>query len=166
MSRRLLDEHALGRALRALADDEARVETPARVEAAVMAGWDAHVKAAQASPSAHTRTRGLVRGAATIATGVTIVGAVALERELPITTIVPPQPPVISFGGPERAPLEPAIASTTDAPSASAALQRRRPVTNEARSTLVLVGGPIATGEIVHMVRMRVARSALTELGI
>src|SRR5262245_49117248 len=143
MSRRLLDEHALARGLRALADDEARVETPARVEAAIMAGWDAHAKAAQAARSARTRTRGLVRGAATIAAGVTIVGAVALEHEFTKTTIAPPQPPVISFDGPEPALADPALASPTGAPSASTAHQRPRSVTNDARSTLVLVGGPI-----------------------
>jgi len=36
----------------------------------------------------------------------------------------------------------------------------------EPRSTVVLVGGPMASGELVQVVRMRVDRSALSALGI
>jgi hypothetical protein len=59
------------------------------------------------------------------------------------------------------------LPSTSTAPSTAAAIQgpiESRP--NEPRSTVVLVGGPMASGELVQVVRMRVDRSALTALGI
>jgi hypothetical protein len=57
MSRQTFDDDALARALRALAEADAREETPSRVEAAVMARWDASRDAAHASPvRPHIRT--------------------------------------------------------------------------------------------------------------
>jgi len=147
------DERALARGLRALADAEARAETPSHVEAAVMARWDA----AHASP-VRRPTRSFVRGAATVAAGVTIVGAVALQRQFAGRDVVLPPRPVVSFRAPDAASTPAPIAEATAAPAARRA--------EEARSTLVLVGEPIATGEILHLVRMRVARRALTALGV
>jgi hypothetical protein len=165
MKSRSSDE-ALTRALRALADAETRVESPAHVEAAIMAAWDAHRDAARTRPS-RRRTSGVVRGAAAIAAGVTIVGSVALQRELADTMpIAPPRPPAISLDRNASLRPAPAIPDATGASAARATDRQPSPVANEARSTLMVMDDPIASGEIVHVVRMRVMRSALTELGI
>ncbi|HKE84925.1 MAG TPA: hypothetical protein VKB50_14285 [Vicinamibacterales bacterium] len=161
MSARSSDQ-ALTRALRALADAEARVETPAHVETAIMALWDARHDQAQTAP---TRRR-IVRGAAAIAAGVTIVGSVALQRDLADRPIAPPRSPAISFDRAASPRVAPAISDAADTPAPGAADRHPSPGANDARSALVVMGDPIATGEIVHIVRMRVMRSALTELGI
>ena len=158
-------EQALTRALRELADAEARVETPPHVEAAIMALWDARRDQANTSPS-RRRTRAVVRGAAAIAAGVTIVGSVALQRELTDTSVAPPRSPAFSFDRAASPRPAPAIPDAADTRAARAADRHPSPGANDARSALVLVGDPIAAGEIVHVVRMRVMRSALTELGI
>jgi len=163
MSSRSSDQ-ALTRALRALADAEARVETPAHVEAAIMAIWDARRDRASTSPS-RRRTRGVVRGAAAIAAGVTIVGSVALQHELD-TPIAPPRSPVISFDRATSPRPAPAIPDAADTRAAGAADRHPSPGANDARPALLLVGDPVVAGEIVHVVRMRVMRSALTELGV
>ncbi|HEY1307545.1 MAG TPA: hypothetical protein VGF24_28525 [Vicinamibacterales bacterium] len=165
MSSRSSDQ-ALTRALRALADAEARVETPAHVEAAIMALWDARRDQANTSPTRRRRTRSVVRGAAAIAAGVTIVGSVALQRELIDTSVAPPRSPAISFDRAASPRPVPAIPDAADTRAAGAADRHPNPGANDARSALVLVGDPVAAGEIVHVVRMRVMRSALTELGV
>jgi hypothetical protein len=162
MSSRSSDQ-ALTDALRALAEAEALVETPPQVEEAIMALWDAQRDQAHTSRS-RRRTR-VVRSAAAMAAGVTIVGSVVLQRELADTPIAPPRPPVIEFDRTTSDRSARAISDAIAAQSARATEQPRR-VANDARSTLMIIGDPIETGEIVHIVRMRVKRSALTELGI
>ena len=81
------DDTHLTQTLRALAEIEATIETPSRVEAAVMARWDAfHRSGAKADLSRRSsakadrsRTSRFVRGAATAA-GFTLVGALAWQR--------------------------------------------------------------------------------------
>jgi hypothetical protein len=157
MTRRATDETALTQSLRALADEETRVETPEHVEAALMARFDEYRRTPRVL---RRRTRTLVRGAATMAAGVMLFGAVMLERELaPVRIDLPRRPPAPSGS---MDPTLPPIASGDD--SAVPRPIDSRP--SEPRSTVVLVGGPIASGELVQAVRMRVDRSALTALGI
>ena len=156
MSRRAVDDTALTHALRALAEDEAHIEPASRVEAALMARFDEYRRTLRVL---HRRTHTLVRGAATMAAGVMLFGAVMLERGLAPVHVDPPRRPAM--------PPTSALPSTSIAPVTAAAVQA--PIesqSSEPRSTVVLVGGPIASGELVQVVRMRVDRSALSALGI
>jgi hypothetical protein len=154
-----MDDTALTRALRALAEEEAGVETPPHIEAALMARFDDHQRGRRL---VRPRARMLVRGAATMAAGVTLFGAVMLERELAPVRIDPPHPPTISFER-ERAAMQRTSAEHDAMPAVESTKASR---TIEPRSAVVLVGGPMASGELVQVVRMRVDRSALTALGI
>ena len=94
-----------------------------------------------------------------MAAGVMLFGAVMLERGLAPVHVEPPRRPAM--------PPTSALPSTSIAPVTAAAVQA--PIesqSSEPRSTVVLVGGPIASGELVQVVRMRVDRSALSALGI
>jgi len=116
----------LARSLRMLAEIEAATETSPRIETAIMAHWEtSRCSAAKANRS---RTRRIVRGAATAAAGITILGALVGQRWWP------------------RGADEPA----------------RTPE----YTTVAVVGGPLMAGEPIRVVRMRVARSVLGELGI
>jgi hypothetical protein len=152
-----MDETALTQALRALAEQESRVETPERIEAALMARFDEYRRTPRVL---RRRTRTLVRGAATMAAGVMLFGALVLERELsPVRVDLPRRPPAPSD---TMDPTLPPIASGNDGVVS-------RPIDSrpsEPRSAVVLVGGPMASGELVQVVRMRVNRSALSALGI
>jgi len=154
-----LDNTGLTRALRAVAEDEARVETPPRVEAALMTRWDEYNDERRRRKRA-ARTRTLVRGAATMAAGVVLFGAVMLERELtPVRVDLPLRPTMPS----DTADLVLPSTVLDSAPPVQRAIDSRP---REPRSTVVLVGGPMASGELVQVVRMRVDRSALNALGI
>jgi hypothetical protein len=159
MTRRAVDDTALRRALRALAEEEARAETPAQVEAALMARFDECLRTPRVL---RRRTRALVRGAATMAAGVVLFGAVMLEREPAPVHVDPPRRPAMPSNMASRAlPSTPTARNTTAAVHAPIDSQPREP-----RSTVVLVGGPMASGELVQPMRMRVDRSALSALGI
>jgi len=151
MNRSTMNDQTLSRALRALADDDAQVETPPHVEAAVMARWDA-------AHAPRPRVRRLVRAAATLAAGVALVGAVALRREFDGTRIPLPRRPIVAFGE-STSPLHRSAGSPVRRGTETV-------VDNTRRSTLVLIGQPLAAGEIVHVVRMRVERSSLAALGV
>jgi hypothetical protein len=112
----------LARSLQMLAEVEAEIETPKRVETAVMARWDA-----AHAPQAGSRRGRLVRGTVTAAAGITLVGALAWQR----------------------------AAHETDT----------APATDD-YTTVAVVGGPLMADEPIRVVRMRVARSVLGELGI
>jgi hypothetical protein len=148
MNRRPLDEEALTRALRALAEAEARVDTPARVETAVMARWDAAHAA-----RGRTATRRLVRTAGAMAAGVTLVGAVAIERELASGPLALPH----------RPPLEVPSMPRVDAASEINALQSSRKVGPPSESS---VEPSRSADEVVHVVRMRVTRASLRVFGV
>jgi hypothetical protein len=133
------DDTHLARTLQALAEAEAAVETPSRVEAAVMARWDAsRRRLAQADRSRASR---FVRGAATAA-GITLIGALAWQR-------VAQEPSAVQTAAPAPPP------AVVNQNSAGSRYQ-----------TVAVVGGPLMSGEPVRVVRMRVARSVLSELGI
>jgi hypothetical protein len=159
MNRRPLDEEALRRALRALAEAEGQVAAPARLEAAVMARWDAANRA-----RGRSTTRRFVRTAGAMAAGVTLVGAVAIERELAGDPVTLPQRPAVSFATPTAAPVNETRES--DAVESTSARRRAESTVEESRSALVLVGQPIADGEVVHVVRMRVTRASLRVFGV
>ena len=125
----------LARAVQALAEIEAASETPSRVETAVMAKWDASRR--DQAKADRSRTSRFVRGAATTAAGITLVGALAWPRGASEPARTSPVPPS-------------GVATET-------------PV---GYTTVAVVGGPLQAGEPIRIVRMRVARSVLSELGI
>jgi hypothetical protein len=127
----------LARAVQALAEIEAASETPSRVEAAVMAQWDASRRSR--AKADRSRTSRFVRGAATTAAGITLVGALVWQRgaQEPAAVRTPPQPGVVNQD------------------AASGRYQ-----------TVAVVGEPLQAGEPLRVVRMRVARAVLGELGI
>jgi len=170
MSRQTFDDDALARVLRALADADARLETPPHVEAAVMARWKEAKKEATDAGAGDTgrpsraRVRHFARGAATLAAGVTIVGAVTLQRELAIAPIELPPAPIVSVP-----PVD--VTLRTPAPARDVTQRAVRSVSrtstaDDAHFALVLVGAPVENGELIRMVRMRVAREALVALGV
>jgi hypothetical protein len=118
-----LDDTPLARTMKALAEIEAAIETPPRVEAAVMAQWDAR----RSRTTARLRTSRVVRGTMTAAAGITLVGALVSQRSVNETASAPDD------GG---------------------------------YQTVAVVGGPLMANEPIRVVRMRVERSALGELGI
>ena len=67
----------LARVVQDLAEIEAAIETPSRVETAVMAQWDASRRRTKAGRS---RTSRFVRGAATTAAGVTLVAGLVWQQ--------------------------------------------------------------------------------------
>lgn len=127
----------LARAVQALAEIEAAIETPSRVEAAVMAQWDASRRRTRADGS---RTRRFVRGAATTAAGVTLVTGLVWQQGAFESTAVRTTSPA-----PAGVPQDEAAARY---------------------QTVAVVGGPLQADEPIRVVRMRVARSVISELGI
>jgi len=126
-------EH-LTRSLQMLAEIESATEASSRVEAAVMARWDAEHDPLR---RARTRTRRMVRVATTVAAGITLVSAVVWQRNATVR-------------------LKPDTTYTDEG--------RLKPDTTY--TTVAVVGGPLLAGEAIRVVRMRVARSVLGELGI
>lgn len=131
-------QERLARSLQMLAEIESASKTPSRVEAAVMARWDA--RQTKRSPS---RARRVMRVATTLAAGVTLFGTLAWERG---TDVRLPPSLVPSFGAPGKPDT------------------KRTPDTTY--TTVAVVGGPLMADEPIRVVRMRVARSVLGELGI
>ena len=137
----------LARSLQMLAEIEAGSETPSRVENVVMARWDA--RQMRRAPS---RTRRVVRVATAMAAGITIVGTLAWQRN----------------NGDDILRLKP---DTTDIvrlkPDTKDTVRLQPDTTTESQyTTVAVVGGPLMADEPVRVVRMRVARSVLGELGI
>jgi len=134
----------LARSLQMLAEIESASATPSRVEAAVMAGWDA--KQTKRAPS---RTKAVARIATAMAAGITLFGALAWERGT-------------------------GVRLTPDTTSHTTPTVRLKPDTTSAvplkpdttYTTVAVVGGPLMADEPIRIVRMRVARSVLGELGI
>ena len=119
------DDTRLTRTMKALAEIEASVETPTRVEAAVMARWDAFRQGG--AKTDRSLTSRVVRGTMAAAAGVTLVGSILWPR-----------------GTNEQ----------TDVPA------------SRGYTTVAVVGGPLMANEPIRIVRMRVERSVLGELGI
>ena len=119
------DDTHLTRTMNALAEIEASVETPTRVEAAVMARWDASRHGG--AKTDRSLTSRVVRGTMAAAAGVTLVGSILWPRGT----------------------NEPA-----DLPA------------GRGYTTVAVVGGPLMANEPIRIVRMRVERSVLGELGI
>jgi hypothetical protein len=115
----------LAQTMKALAEIEASVETPARVEAAVMAHWDSSRR--NGAKTERSRTVRVARGTMAAAAGITLVGALVWQRGTNDTV-----------GAPE----------------------------GRGYTTVAVVGGPLMANEPIRVVRMRVERSVLGELGI
>ena len=142
------NQERLTQSLQMLAEMESASKTSPRVETAVMARWDA-----DHDPSRRTRSRNRrVIRMATLAAGITIVGALVWERNpevrLPST--------LLRQGKPDTTPvrLKPDTTPTV----------RLKP--DATYTTVAVVGGPLMADEPIRVVRMRVARSVLGELGI
>ena len=129
-------QERLARSLQMLAEIEAGSETPSRVETAVMARWDAMQK--RRVPS---RTRRVVHVATAIAAGVAIFGVLAWQRNATVR-------------------LKP---DTTVGDGVVSGFSR---TSSDHYTTVAVVGGPLMADEPIRVVRMRVARSVLGELGI
>jgi hypothetical protein len=133
------NQERLTQSLQMLAEIESASKTSPRVETVVMARWDA-----DHDPSRLTRSRNRrVIRMATLAAGITIVGALVWERNpevrLPST--------LLRQGKPDTTPTV-----------------RLKP--DATYTTVAVVGGPLMADEPIRVVRMRVARSVLGELGI
>jgi len=133
------NQERLTQSLQMLAEIESASKTPSRVETAVMARWDA--RQTKRGPS---RARRVMRVATTMAAGITIVGALAWERGTQVR-------------------LKPDTTPTV-APKPDTTSVRLKPDTTY--TTVAVVGGPLMADEPIRIVRMRVARSVLGELGI
>jgi hypothetical protein len=125
----------LTRSLQMLAEIETASEASSRIEAAVMARWDA-----AHDPRRRVRlgTRRLARVATTVAAGVTLYGALAWQRS----------------ASDEEARLKPDTMHPVQL------------MPDTTYTTVAVVGGPLMANEPVRVVRMRVARSVLGELGV
>jgi len=132
-------QERLAQSLQMLAEIEASNETPSRVETVVMARWDAMQK--RRVPS---RTKRVVRVATAMAAGITIFGALAWHN----LTVR----------------LKPDTTATVRLKPDTTATVRLKPDTTY--TTVAVVGGPLMADEPIRVVRMRVARSVLGELGI
>jgi hypothetical protein len=157
------NDTALARLLKALAKTEASVEIPPRVEAAIMARWDA-AHAPRVRPSRAV----FVRGAAATAAGVTLVAALTLERRPGRVDVAFPVSPltraaVLSVAAPPVLPTATRPTTVVQRSSEHATVALGAP---DERTTVYLFGGPVAEDEAVRVVRMRVDSSTLRELGL
>jgi hypothetical protein len=159
MSRRQApDELSLADALRALAEDEARAAPGPDLQARVMESWDR----VRARPR-RRRPLTIAAVAAAVVLGVTAAAQWGLWLEPAPTPASPPSalmanepaavPPVVA---PSRA--RPARTAVTEQPARSPL--KATPV------TFVVVGEPLAAGEAVQVVRMRVAADRLAAFGL
>jgi hypothetical protein len=119
------DDTHLTRTLHDLAEIEAGIEAPSRVETAVMAQWDASRR--NGAKTDRSRTSRVVRGTIAAAAGIALVGALVWQRGTNETVGVP---------------------------------------AGRGYTTVAVVGGPLMADEPIRVVRMRVGRSVLGELGI
>jgi len=131
------------------------------VETAVMARWDTEHDPRR---RARTRTRRMVRMATTVAAGITVFGALAWQHNATVRL----KPDTTETTDAVR--LKPDTTETTDAvrlkPDTTDSTDAVRLKPDTTYTTVAVVGGPLMADEPVRVVRMRVARSVLGELGI
>jgi hypothetical protein len=164
----------IDRLLDALREADAAEHPPGRVDAAVMAAWDA------ARTTGPPRRRQPSVAPWLAAAAVVLLGAALGYEQLAVGIGAPPLPSTpVRAGlllpaalapaagespGPTRSPSLAAVVSTSRDPGRRPA---RRPTTPAAvPHTLVMVGEPLTAGELVRIVRMRVAPARLAALGI
>jgi hypothetical protein len=128
----------LEQSLRMLSEIEAASETPSRIETALMARWDAEHDPRR---RARQQTRRVVRAATAMAAGITIFGALAWQHRSTVRL----KPETTAGGG-----------------SVSGSSR----TSGDQYTTVAVVGGPLMAGEPIRVVRMRVARSVLGDLGV
>ena len=141
MKRSKRNDARLAESLQMLAEIETASRTSTRVEAAVMARWDTEHDPRHRT---RTRTRRIVRVATSVAAGITFISVLAWQRGANDVRLQPDTSNTVR--------LKPATTSTV------------KPDT--AYTTVAVVGGPLMADEPIRVVRMRVARSVLGELGI
>ena len=160
---------ALRESLRALADAERGIEVSPRVEASLMALWDAEHSAPRAG---HRRTRVVWATAAAVAAGVVLTiawslggGARPSSQQSPSalvqgdTTLHPPAATRAAGDPvPEPHPVRP-IERRSGTPKPATPVERPR-------EAVMLVGGPLLSNERLQVVRMRVDRDTLTSMGL
>lgn len=160
--------------LRRLAKDESRIEAPARLERAVLAAWDAEHPSA---PAPRHRRRMVVARWGALAAGLSMAvaagwysapGVPAPTPRLPAApamSVAVPRPP--ARGDDVSVVVENARhdVATPVMHRAGTGSQHVEPVEREA-TTVVLIGEPLASGEMLRLVRMRAPTSALTALGL
>jgi hypothetical protein len=149
----------LRESLAALARVESGAGAPPHVERAVLNAWDqSH---ARRTPAWMRTARWA--GAGALAAGIALVAGITLDRRAPNI----PAPALPAAGSPLAAADPPTgpdprgPADPQDTASASQPAGLSRPAT-----TVVLVGSPIAAGEPVQIVRMRIARDTLLSMGL
>jgi hypothetical protein len=159
MSRRpSLDDTSLAESLHALVEDEARVAPGPQLEARVMAAWD----------RAHVRPRRVPLALLASAAALTLATIAAAQWALRGAPAALPAPPVRAAvaEGALALPMAavPAADAERGADSQTSRSPRRQP--EPAPVTFVVVGEPLAAGEAVQVVRMRVNADRLAAFGL
>jgi hypothetical protein len=159
---------ALRESLRALAEAERGVEVSPRVEASLMALWDAEHSAAHAG---YRRRPVVWAAAAAAAAGVVLTiawspgghGRPSNQQSPPAmvqrdTTL---HPPAATHAAVDPAPEPNLMHIERRSRTPMPATPVERP-----RETVMLVGGPLLSNERLQIVRMRVDRDTLTSMGL
>lgn len=156
---------ALRAALQDLARAEWRQSTPARVERALLAAWDESHRGSRRMRRAYR-----VAAAGAIAAGLGLTALVPWgERTAGSPAVVPPAggfadvalPRLSSAGAP--APVMDAGRARQPAPASATPGSAPAPTS---KRTVVLVGPPVTPDERISVVRMRIARDTLLEMGL
>lgn len=160
---RALDDRALRAHVEALRRADAGGEAPAAVEQALLRAWDRTHRAS----TPRLRMRLAAASAAAMAAAVVLGVALSMDRDGPGA---PPGPAVADT--PARDVALPAAATPPSRQNPPLPFARRGSLRARAAApgttsrAVVLVGSPITPGEPVHLVRMRVARETLLEMGL
>jgi len=154
-------------ALGALAREEARVEVPAHVGAAVMRAWDAGAHATGPRRSARVGFWNVLWPVA-VGSIAAMVLALGITRQAPVTLPDLPRGPVVGDGAAAAltriAAPDPETAAVAP-PRASAAPRARRPPA-AGRLGFVLVADPAFDPTAATVVRLRMPRATLVSLGV
>ena len=157
--------NALGDRLQALSRAESAREAPPHVEAALLRAWDAAHGEPRAAGIAWTRWAAV----AAVAVGLSAVSAMWLQRPAIVDEDLRPG----SRG--EDVPLAVDAARSVEVTAPPVPVPRRTArarntvaasVERPTSRTIVLVGPPVLAGERVRVVRMRVTRETLIEMGL
>jgi hypothetical protein len=158
-----LDDRTLRAHLAALRRAHADDEAPAAVEQALLDAWDRIHRAR--TPRLPVR---LAASAAAMAAAVVLGVALTVDRDGPRT----PSGPAVA-DTPARDVVLPAAAAPPSRENPRPPFEgrgspgaRRAAAPGPASRAVVLVGSPITPGEPIHLVRMRVARETLLEMGL
>lgn len=158
----------LEESLRALAADEAAAQVPARVDASVMAAWDAHARAG--SGRAHTAQHrpALLWWAGIVAAGLAalavVVGWPAANEPREAVLDSAPVSPVTP--GPAQPVARSALSRSVARPPSDQRARLRPAPPRETEATYVLVPDAEAGAPPLTLMRVRMPRSAFSRLGV